>query len=175
MNSSGPIRALYVFAVALGTLLYALRPSAAQRAKPHHTEYCTIANHPMRYDHQVLTTEGIYRRGGEISSFYNAACSREEDASWVEYSSDLQKVTSPQLMAEMDRILRAGGRVGLVAVVRFDGPKAVDVPPGTSPGLAALMRGTNARYGHSNEYRYQITLLRIIAVRPIAAGTPWPH
>jgi len=107
-------------------------------------------------------------------SFYNPSCARSHETSWVAYSGDLRRTTSPELMQKMDKLLDENGRVRIVAVAEFSGPKAVDIPPGTPPDVADIMRGTNARYGHRNQFEYRVRLLKVMVVEPVPGNAPWP-
>lgn len=141
---------------------------------PLHVSYCQASINPGAYDHHVLETEGIYRRGGEIMSFYSLSCAKNELSSWVDYSDDFRKSTSLDLMRKMDSILDKDGRAHVIAVLEFDGPKPVSIPPGTSDGLASTMRQTNSRYGHGNQFRSRVLLLRLVSVEAVPASAPWP-
>jgi hypothetical protein len=77
-------------------------------------------------------------------------------------------------MERMEKILDASGRARIVAVVEFDGPKPVEIPAGTPPELSEVMRGTNSRYGHQNQFGSRVVLLKIISVEPVPSDAPWP-
>lgn len=53
--------------------------------------------------------------------------------------------------------------------------KKVDIPPGTSPGLAATLRAANSHYGHQNGWDFQFVISKIEKVDPVPAGDPWPR
>lgn len=145
-----------------------------ERHEPQHVPYCRAATHPAKYDHHVFKTDGIYRRGGEIMSFYSLSCAKNEQTSWVDYSHDFRKLTSAKLVQRMDSILDKDGRARVVAVLEFDGPKPVLIPSGTAESLTRLMRQTNSRYGHGNQFRSRVLLRKIISVEPVPASSPWP-
>ncbi len=137
--------------------------------------YCWIVTHAAKYSHHVLQIEGIYRAGGEIMSFYSLSCPNAEESSWVDYSKDLRKRTPAKVMKKMEKLLASDGRADIVALVEFDGPKAVTIPPGTPPKLAEVMRGTDSRYGHMNQFATRVLLLKVIKVNSVPATAPWPH
>lgn len=136
--------------------------------------YCSIVEQSAKYDHHVLETEGIYGTGMEFSGFYSSSCPEWRKVSWVDYSDDLRKHTSPALFKRMEKLLDADGRARVVAIFRFDGPKPVKIPPGTPPGIAAAMRDTDSRYGHMNQFNYRVVLLKVIRVSPVSPDAPWP-
>lgn len=143
-------------------------------AIPEHVPYCQIIAHISKYNHRIIQTEAIYRSGGEVMSFYGLSCPSRDLGSWVDYSDDLRSATSAELMETMDMMLDTDGRVQIVALIEFDGPKPVKIPPGTSPRLAALMRGVNSRYGHLNQFRFRVVLQKVISVKPVQPNAPWP-
>lgn len=138
------------------------------------TDYCSLVAQSAKYDHHVFETEGIYRRGGEIRGFYSLSCAERKDSAWVDYSEDLREHTPPPLYKRMEKLLDADGRAGIVAVLRFDGPKKVKIAPGTPPALAAAMRDFDSRYGHMNQFKYRVVLLKIIRVDSVPPDAPWP-
>ena len=138
-------------------------------------EYCDIVRHIRANDHRVLLVRGIYRRGGEIESFYGLSCRDASKVSWADSSKALRGNTAPAVLSQLDTLLSKDGRAGVVALLEFDGPKKVVIPPGTQPGLASLMRSTNSRYGHMNAFPYRVVLLRIDRVESLDSSVPWPH
>lgn len=155
-------------------ILGMMQAAAPNHANPERVAYCELAKGPHTYDHQLVVTDGIYRRGGEIMSFYSPSCAKREMSSWVDYSEDLRKTSSAELMQRMDAILNTDGRAHIIAVLEFDGPKPVSIHAGTSDGLANVIRGTNSRYGHMNQFRTRVLLTKIISAEPVPASTPWP-
>jgi hypothetical protein len=75
----------------------------------------------------------------------------------------------------MEKLLKADGRAETDVLVEFDGPKPVTVPYGTSPDLAAVMRETNSRYGHANQFRFRVLFLQVLKVNPVEHSAPWPQ
>ncbi|MDE3163780.1 MAG: hypothetical protein KGL64_11020 [Acidobacteriota bacterium] len=142
---------------------------------PKFVPYCEVVSHVEKYDHRVLETEAIYRRGGEIMSFYSPSCPTKSNASWVDYSSEMRRKSSPQLVHKMDELLDSHGRATVVALVEFDGPKPVEIPPGTAPALADIIRQMNSRYGHDNLFAYRVKILKITKVEPVSESAPWPQ
>ena len=162
----------------MGLLLGASKRGYAQTNGGDHTvpevSYCRMVTQAAKFDHQVFKTEAVYRRGGEIMSLYSPSCPVHANSSWVDYSVALRDNTPPGLMKKMDTMLGANGRARIIAVLEFDGPKPVAIPPGTSPRLADAMRGTNSKWGHQNQFNSRVVLLRIISVHPVPSDTPWP-
>ncbi|WP_263383438.1 hypothetical protein [Granulicella arctica] len=138
-------------------------------------DYCDVVQHVRANDQKVLLVRGIYRRGGEIESFYGQACLDRSKVSWADFSKALHDKTAPAVLSELDTLLARDGRAGVLALLEFDGPKKVVVPPGTQPGLASLMRGTNSRYGHMNAFTYRVRILRIDHVESLDSSVPWPR
>jgi hypothetical protein len=137
------------------------------------SSYCDLAREYTKYDHQIVHVRGIYRRGGEIASFYDAGCI-QSDPAWVDWSPKLKQHSSPNLVSAMNALLDAQGRATVDAEIEFDGPKPVKIPPGTSPGLAKVMLSLNSRYGHMNQFRFRVVLVRLVGVEPVPTATPWP-
>lgn len=163
----------------LGAMLGAPRIQCAQDREQKtpaskRVAYCSILAQSAKYDHRILKTEGIYGTGMEFSGFYSLSCPEWRKVSWVDYSDGLRKHTSPALFKRMERLLDADGRARVVAVLKFDGPKPVKIPPGTPPAIAASMRATNSRYGHMNQFNYRVVLLRIINAESVPSDAPWP-
>lgn len=144
-------------------------------SKPPQAAYCKVAVHPSKYDHRVLRVKGIYRSGGEIMAFYDPTCPQKSSTAWVDYAEGLRQKSSPELIAAMEKLLSADGRAQVEVLAEFDGPKPVSIPSGTSPGLAAVMRGTNSRYGHANQFRYRLLFLQLLGVSPVVKTVPWPQ
>jgi|SRR5579875_1508181 len=138
-------------------------------------EYCKVAADFGRYDHKVLRIRGVYRTGGEIMSFYDPSCPAADLASWVDYSSDFKRQTSPADMSIMEKLIREDGRVQVDVLAEFDGPKPVSIPNGTPAEIADVMRGTNSRWGHANQFRFRLRFLKVLAVSPVPKTTPWPQ
>jgi len=129
--------------------------------------YCELASHQKVYDHGIVQTEGIFKRGQESWKFYSPLCLLAEQTSWVDYSDDLRHSTSPELIDKMEKLLDSAGRVKLTVVLEFDGPKKVGVPADTPPKVADLMRSVNSRYGHLNQFSSRVLFLKILAVDPV--------
>jgi hypothetical protein len=75
----------------------------------------------------------------------------------------------------LNQLLDQSGRAEVVVTARFDGPMKVIVPKGTPPEVAQVMRGTNSRYGHMNQYSVRLVLLSIDKVDRVDSGLPWPR
>ncbi len=142
---------------------------------PSPKDYCEVVQHSLANDHRILLVEGIYRRGGEIESFYGGSCPDGSLASWADSSKTLRDKTAPAVLNQLDTLLSKDGRARIVALLEFDGPKKVTIPAGTPPGIADLMRGTNSRYGHMNAFTYRVVLLRIHHVESVGSSIPWPR
>jgi len=155
-------------------ILGMMQAAAPNHANPLRVAYCELAKNPNSYDHQLVETDGIYTEGAEIMSFYNLSCAKSEMSSWVDHSEDIRKSSSPESLQKMDDFLNTDGRAHIIAVLKFDGPKPVSIHAGTSDGLANVMRGTNSRYGHMNQFRTRVLLTKIISAEPVPASTPWP-
>jgi hypothetical protein len=82
----------------------------------------------MKCDHNVVHVRGIYRRGGEISGFYDARCIGT-DSAWVDWSPELKQHSSPSIVSTVDEMLDTDGRATIDAVVEFDGPKPAEIRP----------------------------------------------
>lgn len=169
---------LLLVTLSIGLLLGTSKCGSAQTKGGDHivpeASYCRMVAQVPKFDHQVLKTEAVYRRGGEIMSLYSPSCPSHANSSWVDYSAALRDNTPPGLMDKMDTLLDADGRARIVAVVEFDGPKPVAIPPVTPSRLADVMRGTNSKWGHQNQFNSRVVLLRIISVKPVPPDTPWP-
>lgn len=137
--------------------------------------YCKLVEQPEKYNHHFFQINAIYRSGGEIMSLYDADCPSRALASWVDYSQDLNLVTSPEVFTEMNRLLKENGRAKITVQLEFYGPKPVTIPRGTSPGLADLMRGTNSRWGHQNQFATRVRFLKILTVEPVPSNVAWPN
>jgi hypothetical protein len=94
---------------------------------------------------------------------------------WVVFPIEIQKATQSKIMDTMDQLLGKDSRVRIVAVGEFDGPKKVDIPPNTPPGVADLMRTVNSRYGHQNHWIFQFVVSKIEKVERVSASEPWPN
>jgi hypothetical protein len=146
-----------------------------KQSKSQPVPYCILKENPHHYDHSILRVHAIYTRGGEVTSLYDPSCKDAGGASWLEYSKNLPHTTSPSILAALDNLLDANGRARIDALVEFYGPKTVKVPKGTSAGLAALMRETDSKYGHANQFATKVLLLKVISSTPVSADVPWPR
>ena len=160
-------------ALPISALLLCISIGAAQQPKP--LEYCKVATDFARYDHKVLRIKGVYRSGGEIMSFYDPSCPWTEMSSWVDYGSEFKSKSLPEVISAMNKLIDADGRAQIDIVAEFDGPKPVKIPRGTPPEVADAMRGTNARWGHANQFRFRMRFHKVLAVSPVAKTTPWPQ
>ena len=156
-------------------LLCAPAVAVAQSNEQLSVAYCKVAGHFARYDHKVFRIKGVYRSGGEIMSFYDPSCPAANLTAWVDYSPDFRQRSSPELVAAMEKLLKADGRAKIDVLVEFDGPKPVTVPDGTSPDLAAVIRETNSRYGHANQFRFRVLFLQVLKVKSVEHSAPWPQ
>jgi hypothetical protein len=163
---------LAVLVLTTTPVLALTQQSAPKQDSP--VSYCDLAREYAKYDHKIVRMTGIYRRGGEISSFYDPGCI-DADSAWVDSLPGLKHQSSPDLVSTMEALLDAHGRAMIDAEVEFDGPKPVTIPPGTSPRLAEIIRYTNSRYGHENLFRFRVVLLRLRSVEPVPSATPWPR
>lgn len=164
----------------VGGLLIAQAPSPRVAPAPgspsgQAVPYCEIVKQVAKFDHHVVETEVVYRRGAEISSVYSLSCPEASKEAWVDESEDLRKATPTAVMEAVEGSLRRDGRVRIRAVLEFDGPKPVVIPPGTPPWIEALMLGVNSRYGHANQFTYRVLLIKVIAAGPVPPDAPWPR
>jgi hypothetical protein len=136
--------------------------------------YCRMVKQYKKYDKRIVKTEAIYRSGGEISSFYHPSCPDRDKAAWVDYSGDLKKTTPSNLMKEMKAALDPDGRIWVTAIIRFDGPKPVEISPNAPKELAEIMNGINSRYGHMNQFDTRVVLIKVLSIKPVTPNTPWP-
>ena len=169
-----------VFQLALVFMLLisaaAALPAQEQTAKQKHPiPYCTVASHFARYEHKVFRIRGIYRSGGENTSFYDLSCPAANLSAWVDYSPEFQQRSSASVVSTMDNLTSADGRAQIDVLVMFDGPKHVNVPAGTASEVADAMRGTNSRYGHANQFRFRVLFLKVLSAEPVAKTAPWPQ
>jgi hypothetical protein len=142
------------------------------------TSLCDLTQHWKKYDHQVVRVLAIYREGPETAELYDPACpSRGDRTAWVyqePYDSTAPSPVPQELQKQFALLLRNDGRVRTRVVGRFDGPKPVNVPPGTPPMVADFMRAINSRYGHMNHWDFQFTFLKIEAIDAVPSSETWP-
>ena len=165
----------FVLVLVIGDAACLAEGAARDRPPDRLVPYCELIKHVSKFDHQVVETEVIYTRGIEISSAYDVSCRKSDQLAWVDEFTELRKATPAALMERVETWLRKDRRVRVKAVVEFDGPKGVDIPPGTPPETEALMRGMNSRYGHMNRFGFRIMLIKLIAAEPVPASVPWPR
>jgi hypothetical protein len=134
-----------------------------------------VARDPKKYDHRIVRVEAVFKSGGEITSLYSPGCPSRDLISWVDFSRSLRGITAHDLLGKMDRILATDGRVRLLVSIEFFGPKPVKIPPGTSPEAADIMLGTDARWGHMNQFVSRVRFLRIFRVDPVPSDVSWPQ
>jgi hypothetical protein len=165
----------YLFLVCLMPIFVVGQESRPSGHVGEDTPYCKLAQQPERYNHRVLRIQAIYRSGGEIMSLYDAHCPSRESASWVDYADDLRQTTSPELLTRMNQLLKQNGRARITVRIEFYGPKPVAIPAGTPPALADVMRGTDSRWGHQNQFATRVRFLKILTVEPVPADVAWPN
>ena len=137
---------------------------------------CQLTREWKQYDHKTVRIEAIYATGAESYQLYDNSCLVSSDSTaWVVFPVEIQKATQSKIMDNMDRLLGQDSRVRIVAVGEFDGPKKVDIPPNTPPGVADLMRTVNSRYGHQNHWTFQFVFSKIEKVERVPASEPWPN
>jgi hypothetical protein len=134
---------------------------------------CELTRAWKKYDHKVVRIKSIYRTGPETSEIYDLECPDSDHVAWV--PPDLAKMAPADMVDKMNRLLKSSGRAQIVATGEFDGPKKVDIPPGTSPGLAATLQAADSHYGHQNGWDFQFVISTIEKVEPAPADAPWPH
>jgi hypothetical protein len=163
----------------LGFLITELTPIGVWRVQTSAQEngevvsLCELTKDWKKYDHKVVRIRAIYRTGPETSEVYDLDCPDSDHVAWV--PPDLAKMAPADMVDKMSRLLRPSGRAQIVARGEFDGPKKVDIPPGTSPGLAATLQAADSHYGHQNGWDFQFVIARIEKVEPAPADAPWPH
>jgi hypothetical protein len=151
-------------------------PAQEQTAKQKHLiTYCEVAKHFPRFEHKVFRIRGIYRSGGENMSFYDPSCPAANLSAWVDYAPEFQQKSLASVVSTMDNLTGADGRAQIDVLVKFDGPKDVNVPDGTASDVADAMRGTNSRYGHANQFRFRVLFLKVLSAEPVAKTAPWPQ
>jgi hypothetical protein len=135
---------------------------------------CELTQHWQQHDHQVVRVVAIYREGAETAELYDPECpSRGDRTAWVNQGPPYP--LAPELQKRLTVLLKKDGRVRITAVGKFDGPKPVDVPPDTPPGIADVMRGLNSRYGHMNHWDFQFTFSNIETIDAVPSGEVWPQ
>jgi hypothetical protein len=140
-----------------------------------HTErvsLCELVKNWKKYDHKTVQVDAVYAVGAESSEIYDVACTTNEPA-WV--PPDFGKVASPIILDQLRHLLESDHRVRIVVVGEFDGPKKVDVPPNTSPGVADTLRRANSQYGHQNGWDFQFIFSRIEEIDRVEPNEPWPN
>jgi hypothetical protein len=163
----------------LGLLLAGLtgvgawQTSTGAPGKSEEVSLCYLTTNWKKYDHRMVRIDAIYRTGAETSEVYDLSCPDSDHVAWV--PPDLAKMAPPEMVDKLNRLLRSSGRAQIVATGEFDGPKKVDIPPGTSPGLAATLQAADSHYGHQNGWDFQFVISTIEKVEPARADAPWPH
>ena len=137
------------------------------------TSLCELAANWQKYDHTIVRIRAIYRAGNETSEIYDENCPDSGNSAWV--PPNLDGALPVNIKSRFDDILHTSGRARVVVTGEFDGPKKVDIPSGTSPGLAKIMSTVDSRYGHMNHWKFQFVFSEVESVEPVAAGDPWPH
>jgi len=134
---------------------------------------CELTRDWKKYDDKVIRIKAIYRAGAETSEVYDIACPDSDHVAWV--PPNLAKMAPSNMVDKMSQLLKFSGRAQIVAVGEFDGPKKVEIPAGTSPGLAATLRAADSRYGHQNGWDFQFVISTIEKVEPVPSSDPWPR
>jgi hypothetical protein len=175
MRHTKTCRSLLLF-VAAGAwhVSAAQQPSVAQQTTRNVLSLCELTSAWRHYDHSVVAIEAIYASGAESTELYDVNCPSRSDAAWVEFPKAIEKVTPPDIMDKLNRLLRSDGRARVFVIGRFDGPKKVSIPPNTPPDVADVMRGVNSRYGHQNRWNFQFVLSKIEEVERVPSNDPWP-
>jgi hypothetical protein len=175
------VNALWKATLAVCVLIGPCYRSQGQESRPSQQQVetvslCQLTKDWKKYDHRTVRIEAIYATGAESYEVYDTGCLiRSDNTAWVEFPAEVQKATPPEIMERMNGLLRLNGRARVVAVGEFDGPKKVNIPPNTPPGVAKLMRATNSRYGHMNHWRFQFVFEEIEKVEAVPLTDPWPH
>jgi hypothetical protein len=159
-------------ALIAGPAIVAWQTSPSTLEKPETVALCELTTNWRKYDHRTVRIEAIYSTGPESSEVYDPGCSVRDHVAWV--PPDLSKVAPADMVDKMNQLLRSSGRAQIVAIGEFDGPKKVEIPPGTSPGLAAFLQAANSHYGHQNGWDFQFVISRIEKVEPTPTDAPWP-
>jgi len=155
---------------------YALR-GGLQSSRPEEKSplysLCELTANWQKYDHMMVRIQAIYRGGNETSEVYDSNCANGGNSAWV--PPDFEGALPPNIKNRLDEILRVHGRARIVVTGEFDGPKKVDIPSGTSPGLAKIMSTVDSRYGHMNHWKFQFVFSEIESTEAVPASDPWPH
>jgi hypothetical protein len=163
---------LFLLLVMMAPISNARQPSTAPEPKIETVSLCELIKSWKKYDHKIVRIEAIYTIGAESSQVYDIGCLTSYTA-WV--PPDIESATPADLRDKLKRLVKPGGRARIVAVGEFDGPKKVDIPAGTSPGLADTLRAANSHYGHMNGWNFQFVVSKIEKVEAVPARDPWPH
>jgi hypothetical protein len=156
------------------TAIGARQGSTNAHEKPEIVSLCELTKHWKKYDHKTVRIEAIYAAQFEQSEVYDPACAAS--SAWVPpvpYGSPGPPPSG--LQARLNDLLKQDRRARIMVIGEFDGPKKVDIPPGTSPGLAATLQAADSHYGHQNRWDFQFVFSRIEKVEPSPPNTPWPR
>ncbi len=155
------------------TIVGAPQASTTTQERIETVSLCELTKSWNRYDHKVVRIEAIYRAGAETSEVYDTGCPNSDHTAWV--PPDIEGATPTDLIDKLNRLLKSNGRARILVVGEFDGPKKVEIPPGTSPGLADTLRAANSHYGHQNGWDFQFVFSKIGKVDAVPASDPWPR
>jgi hypothetical protein len=175
MTHASACAGLILFFAASGWSVSAGQESNIARQTSQSVSLCELTSAWKNYNHSIVQIEAIYASGAESSEVYDVNCPSRSDAAWVEFPDAIEKATPPEIMDKLNRLLRSDGRARLVVLGRFDGPRKVEIPPDTPPGVAEVMRAVNSRYGHQNRWNFQFVFSKIEKVERVPRTDAWPH
>jgi hypothetical protein len=120
---------------------------------------CDIVANAKRYSGKTIRTDAIMVIGSEQSFLYDADCNGLESFVWVEYESDYKSPT--HVKRTYDRLMSRtfyphnASRARVMVVGKLEGP-------------------SGGRYGHVDQFRFQLRVLQLEKAQAVAKTTRWP-
>jgi hypothetical protein len=118
--------------------------------------FCDLVKNPAAYDRTIVRTRALFCRNPEEIFLADDACGTQESLVWVEDSTTREGRSSRSVIRHLKALWVRDGKAMVTIVGRFHGPREVEVPPGTPPAAAEILRYVNSKYGHLSSFRFML-------------------
>ena len=130
-------------------------------------EYCNLIQNNASYHKKRVRVRAVFIIDFEAHFLYNTECQGEvgsENRVWVEFGSDYEKFSKPEIIKRFEGILKPSKR--LDGTMNMGDSKRVEVL------VVGRFESGNYKYGHVSSYDYQITIESIEEVKSVSDNTP---
>ena len=129
--------------------------------------YCELINNAEKYDQRFVRVRVTYSISFEQALFFDESCENVR-VSWAEFIQASEDNTKAYLLKKLHRLIKrrrldTPRKAELLIVGKFDGERQISILK-TPVKTFTFSIG----FGHMNSFDYQLTVLKIEEVKPVA-------